>query len=816
MDNKIYDNTIYQLPTIALADIVVMPNMTIQFDLTEDADIRAVSEAMSGDRLIFLVLRRNNDEGIVMPCKAGVISVIKQTVKGADGISRVLVEGGKKAIVRQFSFLQDEKYFESICETTENYSSDIVSNKDELTAIMRETKRVFGEYAALIPTLTRSLAVSVFAAKKPVDLFERIVFNIPLGAEHKQALLETPAVDKKLFELIRILSKEVTLMKLENDIREQVAEQFDRMQKEQYLREMRTAISRELGDMGAEDDELDDDAYFSRIAELDLSEEITDKLLSELKRMRRMPQASHEAALIAEYLDTCLALPWKKSSDEVCDVEVARKVLDRDHYGLKKVKERILETIAVRQLSPQVKGQIICLYGPPGVGKTSIGKSIAQALGREYVRVSLGGVRDEADIRGHRKTYIGAMPGRIMDALKKCGVNNPVMLLDEIDKLTADSHGDPSSALLEVLDSEQNVAFRDHYIELPFDLSKVLFITTANSLDTIQPPLLDRMDVIELGSYTREEKFHIAKKHLFPKQLRENGLNRKRVSLADSAIYSMIDLYTKEAGVRKLERAIATLCRKAAAVLVKGESEKVSFTAKNLSQYLGNPKYLPDTKSIRDAVGEVNGLAWTSVGGVLMPLEVITLEGKGTVEATGSLGDVMKESAKIAVSYCRSIAKKYGIDPDFYKNRDIHIHAPEGAVPKDGPSAGVTLVTALISALSDIPVRHDVAMTGEITLTGRVLAIGGLREKAMAAYKNGMKTVVIPKANIGDLDEIDETVKNGLEFVFAERISDVLDTALVKKEKKKSPKTPKPLKTEGARKIKKNAPQTENPAASAT
>ena len=498
----------------------------------------------------------------------------------------------------------------------------------------------------------------------------------------------------------------------------------------------------------------------------------------------KMSPNSQEASVIRTYLDTCLALPWNKSSKDKTDIKQAKLVLDRDHYGLKKVKERILETFAVKALTPEVKGQIICLVGPPGVGKTSIGRSIAKALGRKYVRVSLGGVKDESDIRGHRKTYIGSMPGRIINAIKQAGTNNPLILLDEIDKMSNDFRGDPSSAMLEVLDSEQNFSFRDHYIELTFDLSNVLFITTANSLDTIAPPLLDRMDVIELSSYTREEKFNICKKHLIPKQLKKNGLKAIMCKINDDAIYMLIDSYTREAGVRTLERNVASLYRKAAKELVEdGAIKKVTFTADNLEKYLGTRKYIPDLFLKNDEIGVVNGLAWTSVGGVIMPLEVLILDGKGTIELTGSLGDVMKESAKIAVSYCRSIADKFNIDKDFYTKKDIHIHAPEGAVPKDGPSAGVALVISLVSALSCIPVRSDVAMTGEITLHGKVLPIGGLREKTMAAYKAQIKTVIIPMANKSDLDEVDEIVKSAINFVFAETLDDVLEVALVSQAK---------------------------------
>ncbi len=520
------------------------------------------------------------------------------------------------------------------------------------------------------------------------------------------------------------------------------------------------------------------DEYIEKIKALGLAEEHEEKLIKEAEKLSRMSGSSQEAAVLRNYLDTVISLPFNKRTKDKLNIDAAAKLLDRDHYGLEKVKERILETLSVRALASDVKGQIICLYGPPGVGKTSIGRSVAEALGRKYARISLGGVRDEAEIRGHRKTYVGAMPGRIINALKQAKTINPVILLDEIDKMGSDYKGDPSSAMLEVLDSEQNNAFVDHYIEVPVDLSEVLFITTANSLDTIPTPLLDRMEVIELSSYTREEKFNIAKKHLVPKQLKKHGESSKTLKINDKALYSIIDFYTREAGVRKLERKIGEVCRKTAKMLVSGE-KLVKVTEGNLRDFLGMKKYRPEVLAARDEVGLVNGLAWTSVGGTMLPLEVLVLEGTGKTEFTGSLGEVMKESAKIAVSLTRSLAEKYGIDPAFYKNKDIHVHAPEGAVPKDGPSAGVTLTTALISALSGTPVRRDVAMTGEITLRGKVLPIGGLKEKTMAAYRAGIKTVCIPKENESDLEEIDDKVRENIKFVIAEGISTVLETALV-------------------------------------
>lgn len=772
----------YRLPCIATRDIVLFPNMTLHFDIARERSLNALNNAMKADRRIFLTAQK--DIRVEEPTRSdvyniGVVAQIKQVVKSDDrNVTRVFVEGICRGELEEM-YVIDGDALECTTKLLPTYEKTQAEG-EEITALMREVKRLFKSYTERVPRMPRELIVSVHTASDAQTLFENVAYNIFIPTPERQALLEAATVDDKLELLAAILGKEIEVMSIEKEIQDRVAVHFDKIQKEAYLREQLRIISDELGESYDELDELgEDDKYYNEILALGLGEEHQEKLLSELRRMRKMPPTSQEAALISEYLDTCIALPWHNASDETYDVVKAQKILDKDHYGLTKVKERILETIAVKQLSPEVRGQIICLYGPPGVGKTSIGKSIAKALGRKYVRVSLGGVNDEADVRGHRKTYIGAMPGRILDAIKRSGVNNPVMLLDEIDKLTSNTRGDPAAALLEALDSEQNKEFRDHYVEIPFDLSRVMFITTANELDTIPAPLLDRMEVIELSSYTREEKLNIAKKHLVPKQLRENGLKASQVKFTQSAIYKLIDSYTKEAGVRKLERQIASLCRKAAAKIVRGEAEKISFTEKNIKDFLGPEKIKPEVMAGRQEIGVVNGLAWTSAGGVLMPLEAIVLDGKGKVEATGSLGDVMKESATIAVSYCRSVAKQYGIDPEFYSKKDIHIHAPEGAVPKDGPSAGVTLVTALVSVLSGRPVRGDVAMTGEITLTGRVLPIGGLREKTMAAYKNGIKTVIIPMANKPDLDEVDEKVLEGMEFVFAERISDVLEKALV-------------------------------------
>ena len=772
---------ILSLPCVAMRDIVMFPGMLLHFDCARSISITALRKAVERDQKIFLTAQKDlitEDPRTKDVYQTGVVAEIKQIVKTPDGRSRVMAEGLQKAKIMNL-YLARDKFLEAEVKTLPNYSRE-KCDEIEITALTRELKKLFSQYAEVSPKMPKEIYAAIIGSSSPKELLEGIMFNIAMPLEDKQRLLELKTVGEKLGELIVIMSNEIELLMLENHIQRQVNEQIDQNQKEYYLREQLRAIHRELG----EDDELEDEIhnYLVKIEELCLCDEAHNKLISEVKRLSKMPSSSQEAAVIRGYIDTCLELPWNTKTEDTANIERARKILDRDHYGLKKVKERILENLSVRALSQDIKGQIICLYGPPGVGKTSVVKSVAEALGRKYIRVSLGGVKDESDIRGHRKTYVGSMPGRIINAVKQAGTKNPVILLDEIDKMSNDFRGDPSSAMLEVLDSEQNKDFRDHYIELPFDLSDVMFITTANNLDTVQPPLLDRMEVVELSSYTREEKFNIAKKHLIPKQIKKNGLKASMMRISNEVIYELIDSYTKEAGVRKLERVISSLCRKAAKEIVEGSVKRVSFTASNIEKFLGPKKYLPDILSNEPQTGVVNGLAWTSVGGVMMPLEALILEGKGNVILTGSLGNVMKESAQIAVSYARSVADKYGIDKDFYSKKDIHIHAPEGAVPKDGPSAGVTMITAMISALSGIKVRSDVAMTGEITLRGKVLPIGGLREKTMAAYKAGIKTVVIPHDNRADLEEIDETVKESINFVLAKEINDVLEVALIKGE----------------------------------
>ncbi len=768
--------TFMTLPCVATRDVVVLPDMSIRFDVSRERSLVSVGAALASDRLVFLTAQRDvnvSDPGFDDVYRIGTVCEIQQVVKSADGISRVRVDGLYKA--KLIDFNTDSEGIIAVVRPMKTFSRDRATD-EEIRALMRALQDAFHSYTQVVPRMPDEMKNSVDGAKSPEDLYQVLAFNIIMPAENRQQVLEAPALSDKLAVLLSIIVKETQILALEKDIHMKVGEAIDRGQREYYLREEMRVIREELGEEEYPEDESYQ--YLEKIAKLGLPEQGVEKLVGEANRLAKMPYGSQEAAVIRSYLDTVLELPWTVKTEDKPDIGRVKAQLDKDHYGLDKVKERILELIAVRNLVPDVKGQIICLVGPPGVGKTSIGKSIAKALGRKYARVSLGGIRDESDIRGHRKTYIGSMPGRIITAIKQAGSSNPMILLDEIDKMSNDFRGDPSSAMLEVLDSEQNKEFRDHYIEIPFDLSDVLFVTTANTLDTIAPPLLDRMDVIELPSYTREEKFEIAKRHLVPKQLKANGLNGNMLRFTDAGLYEMIDYYTREAGVRTLERNIASICRKAAKEIVSKEAQRVTVTPEAVEKFLGVRKFLGDLKSEKPQVGEVNGLAWTSVGGTLMPLEVLSVDGKGAVELTGSLGDVMKESAKIAVTYARSVAEKYGIDKEFYSKKDIHIHAPEGAVPKDGPSAGVTLATGIISELSGIPVRSDVAMTGEITLRGRVLAIGGLREKTMAAYKAGIKTVIIPKANKADLEEVDGKVKENVDFILADTVEDVLNAAL--------------------------------------
>lgn len=761
--------------TVAMRGLVAFPKMVMHFDVSRDKSVKAIERALKDGGKLFLVTQH---EAYVEEPKAsdlykvGVVAEIKQVLKLPDNIMKVLVEGSYKAnLVHLFD---DGDALRAEVKRTPTYSRTKY-DEVEAEAIMRSVKDVFERYSSYFPRMPKELLTSVMTQDSLIKLFETITFNCSLNYRDKQTLLEETNIINKLSVLFACLTSEVEILELENLINEQTKNSIDKGQKEYYLREQMRIIQEQLG----EDNEDDAYSYINEIIQLKADEKTKDKLMKEADKLNKLPPSSQEAFVIKNYLDTVLDLPWGKYTKAKLSIDKAEAILEKDHYGLKKVKERILEFLAVHMLNPEIKGQIICLAGPPGIGKTSIAKSVAKAMGRKYARVSLGGVRDEADIRGHRKTYVGAMPGRIITAVSQAGSMNPLILFDEIDKLCSDIKGDPSSAMLEVLDGEQNNTFRDHFIEVPFDLSKAVFITTANDTGAIPGPLLDRMEIIELPSYTAVEKFHIAKEHLIPKQLKEHGLKASQLKIDDQAINDIVQFYTKEAGVRTLERKIASICRKTARKIASGEAKKVTVRSKDLKEFLGVKKYLEDISSKTDQVGVVNGLAWTSVGGVLMPLEVIVLNGTGKIEVTGSLGDVMKESAKIAVSYVRSVADKYKIDPDFYKNNDIHIHAPEGAVPKDGPSAGVTMTTALVSALSGRKVRSDVAMTGEITLHGKVLPIGGLREKTMAAYKSGIRTVVIPKANVPDLEEVDEEVKSAIEFIPADDLKTVLGTALL-------------------------------------
>ena len=773
-DKNIEESNIFY--TVAMRGLVAFPKMVMHFDVSRSKSITAVEKALKEGGRLFLVTQHEayveNPKSTDL-YKVGVVAEIKQVLKLPDNVMKVLVEGVHKAnLVR---LIDDGEVLKAEVKQTPTYSRAKIDDV-EAEALMRSVKDVFERYASFFPKMPKELLSSILTQDSPIKLFETVTFNSNLNYRDKQTLLEETNVINKLSVLFACLTSEVEILELESLINEQTKNSIDKGQREFYLREQLRVIQEQLG----EDEAEEAFGYINDIMELKIDEKSREKLLKEADKLTKLPPASQEAFVIKNYLDTVLDLPWGKYTKAKLSLEKAEAVLEKDHYGLKKVKERILEFLAVHMLNPEIKGQIICLAGPPGIGKTSIAKSIARAMGRKYARVSLGGVRDEADIRGHRKTYVGAMPGRVITALSQAGSANPLILFDEIDKLCSDVKGDPSSAMLEVLDSEQNNAFRDHFIEVPFDLSKAVFITTANNVSAIPAPLLDRMEVIELPSYTAEEKFHIAKDHLIPKQLKEHGLKASQLRIANDAIDELIQYYTKEAGVRTLERNIASLCRKSAKLVASGEVSKISIKAKDLKKYLGIRKYLRDLSSEKDQIGVVNGLAWTSVGGVLMPIEVLTMKGTGKIEVTGSLGEVMKESSKIAVSYVRSIADKYKIDPDFYKELDLHIHAPEGAVPKDGPSAGVTMTTALVSALSGLKVRSDVAMTGEVTLHGKVLPIGGLREKTMAAFKANIKTVIIPVDNKADLEEIDDVVKESIRFVFAETLSDVLDNALVK------------------------------------
>lgn len=769
------------MPTVALRGLVVFPGMGVTFDVGRARSLQAIKAAMADDQQIFLVAQkdvRDDEPDIDKLYKIGTIAKVSHILRlpNSDTV-RVSVDGITRATM--VDMLQCDPYL--ITDVRIRREISVKSDdKDYATALVRQTKDYFEDYAEVVPQMPAEIILDVLEKTDPGELADYIGSNIMIEYKKRQQILNEMNPLKRLEKVCCLLASEGDLMKLENEINQKVQENIDKSQREYYLHEQMKIISDELNDGLSPQAECDE--LRKKILALGLEEKAEKKLLKECARLEKMSPTSPEATVNRVYLETCLELPWHKYSVDKLDLTHARKVLDHDHYGLEKVKERIIEALAVRSLSEGSYGQTLCLVGPPGVGKTSVAKSVASAMGRSFARISLGGTSDEAEIRGHRKTYIGAMPGRIVNAIKQAGTQNPIILLDEIDKLGSDYKGDPSSALLEVLDGEQNSTFVDRYIEIEFDLSKVMFITTANDVSTIPAPLLDRMEVIELPGYTNEEKFNIAKKHLIPKQAKLHGLNGRTFKINDKALYALIDGYTREAGVRKLEQKIAALCRKAAAEIVGGEAKSLTVKESNLEKLLGPKKFIPLSVDKEAEIGVVNGLAWTSVGGEMLQVEAAVFDGTGKVELTGSLGDVMKESAMAAVSFIRSKADKYGVGHKFYKEKDIHIHVPEGAVPKDGPSAGVTMATALLSALTDTPVNQYVAMTGEISLRGRVLPIGGLREKTMAAYRMGIKTVIIPQKNVPDLAEIDEKVRTALNFVPVTELDEVFEIALIKKE----------------------------------
>ncbi len=771
------DLILRSIPTVAIRGMAVFPDMQLHFEVSRKQSISALKAAMAGNREVFLVMQRDlRTEQPTQPDEfypMGVICDVQQILSapGSENL-RVAVEGISRGSVVEIQKTSPHLVTLVQQRTTTRIKAE---DKDYAQALVRVCKDDFQDYSDFVPNMPMDFVLDVLSQEEPGALADFIASNTAIDPAKKQIVLAELNPLRRMEKLCAILRSETEILRIEEGIQDKVQEQIDRNQREYYLREQLRAISVEL-----DGDEADEAEIFrDQINALTIGDEARKKLLQECSRFDKTTKSSPEAMVIRTYLETCIALPWGVYTEDSFDLDKARKVLDDDHYGLEKVKNRMIEMLAVRKLSPEIKGQIICLVGPPGVGKTSVARSVARAMGRKYARISLGGIRDEAEIRGHRKTYIGAMPGRIVNAITQAGSCNPLILLDEIDKLGADYKGDPSSALLEVLDGEQNDTFRDHYIELSIDLSKVLFITTANDRDSIPQPLLDRMEIIELGSYTAQEKFFIAKKHLLPKQAKRHGLNGRTLRVSDAALREIIDGYTREAGVRKLERELAGVCRKGAVAVAEG-AKCFSVKPSDLEKILGARKYRKEDKLAKDEVGVARGLAWTAVGGEMLDVEAAVLDGTGKLELTGSLGDVMKESAHAAVSFIRSRATQLGIDSDFYKKKDIHLHFPEGAVPKDGPSAGITITTALVSALTGIPVKSSVAMTGEVTLRGRVLPIGGLKEKTMAAYIAGAKQVIIPQRNVSDLDEVESVVRENIEFVPVSDVMKVLETSLVR------------------------------------
>lgn len=767
------------MPMIIIRGLIIFPGALVHFDMVREKSIAALEEAMAGNQTAFLTMQRDimlENPGLDDIEKVGTICRIKQVVKMPSGMVRVLVEGLSRA--RLDLLIKSEPYFKAAVSELECPDDRDVS-ETEYEALQRRMITEFQAYCTNNQKLNPEAIFALESIEKPDEFTDAVASNLQIKLKDKQDILNTFSVPERMEKLILILVRETEILELDNEINRKVKENIEQNQKEYFLREQMKIIQEELGDKDGIGLEIKE--YKERLRKAGAPDDVVEKCEQELERMQKMPYGNPEANVIRNYVGWICDLPWSASTEDRLDLSEAKKILDRDHYGLEKIKERILEYLAVKKMTGTLSGPILCLVGPPGVGKTSIARSIAESLGKNYVRISLGGVRDEAEIRGHRKTYIGAMPGRIINAMKQAKSNNPLMLFDEIDKMSSDFHGDPASAMLEVLDGEQNSKFRDHYLEVDFDLSKVLFIATANTLETVPRPLLDRMEVVELSGYTAEEKFHICKRHLLPKQLKKHGLNNKMLKVSDSAIRAVIDNYTKEAGVRSLERKMGNICRKAALKLLENEEkpEQLKVTTKNLEGFLGKRIFSTEMVSKKNEIGVVTGLAWTQVGGDTLSVEVNVMKGSGKLELTGQLGDVMQESAKAAISYIRSNAKKLGINEMFYKDMDIHIHVPEGATPKDGPSAGITIATALASALSGRRVNHEVAMTGEITLRGRVLPIGGLKEKTLAAYRAGIKTILIPMENKKDIDDLEEVVKENVAIIPVATMDEVLKTALL-------------------------------------
>lgn len=774
------DTMIMKMPAVALRGMVILPGMVAHFDVSRAKSIKAVEEAMMDEQKIFLVAQKDVEQenpDIEDLFKIGIIAEVKQVIKLQNNIVRILVEGKERAELS--AFLENPDYLlAEIIRFDEEVDDGLPEEAKE--AMLRSIQETFGKYVVVNPKMGKELQRQLSEITDLEKLMNQLANSLPVHFEEKQKILDAVSMTERYEVLMALLLKEIEIIAIKNDFQAKVKAQVDKNQKEYLLREQMKVIREELGE---DNTESDADHFAEALGKIRADKEVKEKIKKEIDRFKNISSSSSESAVARGYIETLLELPWNKTSRDNKDLKNAEQILNADHYGLEKVKERMLEFLAVRNLTSKGESPIICLVGPPGTGKTSIARSVAKALDKKYVRISLGGVRDEAEIRGHRRTYVGAMPGRIVNGLRSAGVKNPLMLLDEIDKMSSDYKGDTASALLEVLDAEQNKKFRDHYVEIPIDLSEVLFIATANSVQDIPRPLLDRMELIEVTSYTENEKLHIAKEHLLTKQMERNGIRPEQLAITDKAMAKIISGYTREAGVRNLERKLGEICRKAARPLYEGEKEKIKVTEQNLEKFLGKEKYSFDKKNDTDEVGIVRGLAWTSVGGDTLEIEVNIMPGKGEFQLTGQLGDVMKESAQAGISYIRSVSEEYHIPKKFFQENDIHIHIPEGAVPKDGPSAGITMATAMLSAITKTPVRADVAMTGEITLRGRVLPIGGLKEKTLAAKNAGIKTICVPKKNEKDIDEISPEIKKGLEIVLVEQMKDVLDVAFVKKQK---------------------------------